>query len=54
MMVAMALLGGTAWNVMNQSVARDRELNHRLSLAGLVACAVVAVGALGAGAVALL
>ncbi|GAA4960313.1 hypothetical protein [Actinoplanes utahensis] len=52
--VAMTLLGGTAWTVMNQSIARNRVLNHRLSLAGLLACLAIGTGMLGTVAVTLL
>ncbi|MEV4280829.1 hypothetical protein [Actinoplanes xinjiangensis] len=36
--VLMALLGGTTWLAMNQSIARDAVLNHRLTAIGLTLC----------------
>jgi hypothetical protein len=52
--VAMALLGGTTWFSMNQSMASNPALNRRWGIAGLLACATVAVGVLAAEAVTLL
>jgi hypothetical protein len=45
---AMAVLGGTTFLALQQSVARDRALNNRLTGIGIVLCLIVAVLALTA------
>ncbi|WP_433796389.1 hypothetical protein [Actinoplanes sp. CA-252034] len=37
-LVMLALLGGTTWLAMNQSIARNAVLNHRLTAIGLTLC----------------
>ncbi|GIF40089.1 hypothetical protein [Actinoplanes xinjiangensis] len=50
--VMMALLGGTTWLAMNQSIARDAVLNHRLTAIGLTLCLASGLIAVVASAVA--
>jgi hypothetical protein len=50
--VMMALLGGTTWLAMNQSIAHDAVLNHRLTAIGLTLCLASGLIAVVASAVA--
>jgi hypothetical protein len=43
LVMTMALLGGATWLAMNESIARDATLNHRLTAGGLTLCAAVGV-----------
>jgi hypothetical protein len=50
----MALFGGTAWLAMQQSVARNSAVHHRLTGGGLALCLLAVVAAVVAATVALI